>query len=519
MRSFTDKYSDYIHGVVHGFDRIILKGYIGEFYYGNNFYYFLKKEEIKLKDFKDYAQKVTRLIKSHVEKIVSETGVYTEYLNSPKTSKEGIAKRVAKEQGVTEGLVCVLSAVEPCTALSVEYNKSTGKLEKKSGYRKCLHYYFYYMDKGFGLMYVRFQTWFTFGLQIYINGREYLKKQLDKAKIKYKSYDNSITWVENIEKAQAISDKFHEKKWHKVFDQFAERVNGFLPRIKEIFNGRAYKWYVEQCEYATDIMFKDRESLEKLYPYFVEYASLCQVGENIFTFFGRKVHGHYQGEAVSDRKNFFGQGFRVKFMLDKNSIKIYDKANNLRVETTINNASAFKVRNPNPNSKKKWLNMGKAISNLYRYAEISKACNMRYFESLSNVDNNDNIDKEIEILCNSKNVKLSSKSEKPRRYSGFNLLSDSITKVFNAILSGEFVIRGFRNKDLRQKLLNLGLFSEDDLFNVKKLSGKITRLIAKLRAHKIITKLNKTCRYRVTKSGEKILSRVLMFKKFEMKTC
>ncbi len=519
MKNFLNKYSDYIHGVIHGFDRIILKGYIGEFYYGNNFYYFLNKEGIQLKYFKDYAQRVTKEIKSHVEKIVSEMGVYSTYLNSPKISKEDIAKRIAKEKDITEGLICVLSAVEPCTALSVEYNKANGKLEKKNSFRKCLHYYFYYMDKDFGLMHIRFQTWFTFGIQIYINGREYLKKQLDKAGIKYKSYDNSITWVEDIEKAQAISDKFHEKKWYKVFDKLAERVNGFLPRIKEIFNDRAYKWYIEQCEYATDVMFKDRESLEKLYPYFVEYASLCQVGENIFTFFGRKVHGLYQGEAVSDRKNFFGQGFRVKFTLDKNSIKIYDKSSNLRIETTINNASAFKVRNPNPESKKKWLNMGKAISNLYRYAEISKACNMRYLQSLSNVDNNDNIDKEIENLCNSKQVKLSGKNKKPRRFSGFNLLSDFTTKVFNAVLSGEFAIRGFRNKDLRQVLVKFGLFSKEDILNIKKLSGKITRLIAKLRGHKIITKLNKTCRYRVTKKGEEILSRILMFKKFEMKTC
>ena len=519
MQKFIDKYSESIHGVLHGFDRILLKGYIGDFYYGNNFYYFLDKEGIKLKDFKEYAQRVTGLIKSHIEKIVSETGTYTEYLNSPKISKEDVAKRVVKEQGITEGLVCILSAVEPCTALSVGYNKASGKLEKKISYRKCLHYYFYYMDRDFGLMHIRFQTWFTFGLQIYINGREYLKKQLEKQDIKYRSYDNSITWVEDIEKAQAISDKFQEKKWHKVFDKFAEKVNGFLPRIKEVFNGRAYKWYVEQCEYATDIMFKDRERLEKLYPYFIEYASLCQVGENIFTFFGRKVHGHYQGEAVSDRKNFFGQGFRVKFTLDKNSIKIYDKSSNLRIETTINNASAFKVRNPNPESKKKWLNMGKAISNLYRYAEVSKACNIRYLDSLSNVDNNNNIDKEIEKLCNSKEVKLTSKTTKPRRFSGFNLLSDFTTKVFNAVLSGEFVIRGFRNKDLRHALIKLGLFSQEHLLNIKKFSSQITRLIAKLRAHKIITKLNKTCRYRVTKNGERLLSRILMFKKFEMKTC
>ncbi|MDA3892082.1 MAG: hypothetical protein PF517_11155, partial [Salinivirgaceae bacterium] len=61
--------------------------------------------------------------------------------------------------------------------------------------------------------------------------------------------------------------------------------------------------------------------------------------------------------------------------------------------------------------------------------------------------------------------------------------------------------------------------SNVDFENIKKLSGKITRLIAKLRAHKIISKLNKTFRYRVTKTGEKILSRILMFSKFEMKAC
>jgi len=70
MEEFIDKYSNFIHGVIHGFDRILLKGYIGEFYHGNNFYYFLNEEKVKLKDFKDYAGRVTKEIKSHVEKIV-----------------------------------------------------------------------------------------------------------------------------------------------------------------------------------------------------------------------------------------------------------------------------------------------------------------------------------------------------------------------------------------------------------------------------------------------------------------
>ena len=53
MQKFINKYSSYIHGVIHGFDRIILKGHIGDFYYKNGFYYFLSQEAVKLKDFKE----------------------------------------------------------------------------------------------------------------------------------------------------------------------------------------------------------------------------------------------------------------------------------------------------------------------------------------------------------------------------------------------------------------------------------------------------------------------------------
>ena len=125
------------------------------------------------------------------------------------------------------------------------------------------------------------------------------------------------------------------------------------------------------------------------------------MGENIFTFFGRKVHHLCQGEAVSDRKHYWGQGFRVKFTLDKNSIKVYDKSNVLRIETTINNASAFKVRNPNPQGKKKWVPMGKNISNLYRYAEVTRKCNERYLDSLAVVKHRGSLDKDIESVCHS----------------------------------------------------------------------------------------------------------------------
>ena len=53
------------------------------------------------------------------------------------------------------------------------------------------------------------------------------------------------------------------------------------------------------------------------------------------------------------------------------------------METTINNPGAFKVFAPQ--NKRQWAPMGKSIANLYRYAEVSKACNDRYLRSLAEV--------------------------------------------------------------------------------------------------------------------------------------
>ncbi len=244
------------------------------------------------------------------------------------------------------------------------------------------------------------------------------------------------------------------------------------------------------------------------------------MGSNIYTFFGRKLHGLCQGETVSDKKYFWNQGFRIKFALDKNSLKMYDKTSVLRVETTINNSNAFKIRNPNKSAKKKWVPMGKSISNMFRYAEVGKACNLRYLNSLTSVDRDNTLDKKIEKLCNSVETKLSTKSSsKPRRYSGFNLLSGFSCAVFNAVLNGAWKIRGFANKNLRLILLEQKVLFQKSPLDMRKLSGKITRLIAKLRAHKLVSKLPNTCKYRVTKTGEEVLARILLFKKLDLKFC
>jgi hypothetical protein len=62
--------------------------------------YFLSQENVLLKDYGDYAEKVTKSIKANIEEMTSETGRPLIYLNSSKTSKEGTAQDVLKRDPV-----------------------------------------------------------------------------------------------------------------------------------------------------------------------------------------------------------------------------------------------------------------------------------------------------------------------------------------------------------------------------------------------------------------------------------
>ena len=258
MTNFEQKHKEEIQGLLSGFDRLIFRGYLQSFFTTKGFGYYLSQENVLLKDYGKYVKQVTNNLKAHIDHVISETACEKHYLTgSEKESLEEMAKRIQAVNRITEGLICILSRTEPCNSFNVRGNKSTQKLELRYEYRKCLHYYFYFQDKEFGFMHVRLQSWFPFEIQIYINGREYLMTQLQKENIAYQSFDNSITWCENMERAQQILDKLQEKKFQATFDSFALKVNPLITKITKIL-GRGYYWCVHQCEHATDILFKCR---------------------------------------------------------------------------------------------------------------------------------------------------------------------------------------------------------------------------------------------------------------------
>ena len=491
MCKMIDQYADKIKGQFLFFDRIIINGYFRPLLSEQTRIGYLYSMGIPLRDFTEYFKNVTDQILKRIEDSAVELGRPVIYLPSSKDRKEDIAKNILLSDPVDEGLICAIKTLEACKTAKVV--GSEGKQFLKSSSTKCLHYYLYYLDKEFGFMFVKIQTWFPFNIQVYINGRELMKHVFDANGIPYHCYDNSFTDISDVAKAQELADKFDSSKLCRRLDAFAKSINPFLDTVRNQF-GQGYFWCVDQCEFATDIMFKERSFLEDIYPSLVGHAFYDFSCTDVFTFMGRKPDPRFQGEAVSDYKNR-PIGCRVKFKLKSNSVKMYDKCSVLRIETTINDPREFKVFGTvchhDGTESKQWKPMGKSISNLYRYAEVSKACNQRFLDAMVDIVPVKSVQKEIASVCTGKNVK-------GKRVPGFNVWSPDVLRIMEAVSDGKYLINGFRNKDIGKVIF-------PDMKDVKKRSSKTSRTLKKLRQHGLIKKVPRSRRYHVTSKGRRIM--------------
>ena len=61
-----------------------------------------------------------------------------------------------------------------------------------------------------------------------------------------------------------------------------------------------YYWSIYQSEWATDVMFRRASDLAVIYPALVLHGMQTFSSGDVMRFLGRKVHGNFEGEIISD---------------------------------------------------------------------------------------------------------------------------------------------------------------------------------------------------------------------------
>ncbi|MGQ9834209.1 MAG: hypothetical protein ACUVRJ_10525, partial [Candidatus Villigracilaceae bacterium] len=128
----------------------------------------------------------------------------------------------------------------------------------------------------------------------------------------YKRYDNCFTKIDDLQADQAFCDRFHYWDRPPLLNALAKRVNPILGTLTQAGFG-SYYWVVDQCGLATDLMFKDHDSLQAILPDLFEHAILRSACQDTLRLLGRKLHGNFKGDATIALKKR-PEGWRVKFV-------------------------------------------------------------------------------------------------------------------------------------------------------------------------------------------------------------
>ncbi len=503
MGAFEDLHQRRITGSLAMFDRMIFKGHLTSLYHPGAVSALLWAQGYPMKEFSRYAQVVTAKITATAKRVAAEAGRPYLYIENMKTrrptqSKEDIARAIAARDGVTEGVICVLSVVESCKSFQVRGNRQTGRLDAIRRERKCVHHYLYLIDPEFGFMHVRLQAWIPYEIQVYVNGREWLARQLDKAGIGYRRHDNALLAIDDLEAASKLCDRFAHRAWPRLLNAFARRLNPALADIRRAGFGEYY-WVLDQAEIATDVMFTTRAALVEVWPDLLRHAAQNMSSEDVLRFLGRKLHPSLAAEVLTETRRR-PEGWRVKHRMARNWIKVYDKVSVLRVETTINNPSEFRVlrvfTDERGRRERRWCEMRKGVANLWRYYEVGIGSNRRYLDALAAAVPQGEGVRALDALCRPR-------TNHGRAVARFNPLSKGDLALFRAVLAGEHVISGFRNTDITTRLYPR---PPKDHHEAHRRCERVSRLIAKLRGHGLVAKVPRARLYRATPYGHRVMT-------------
>ncbi len=249
-KPLVERYSQQIVGVLSCFDRIIIMGTLPEICHAGGMESVVRSQGFLLFNYTQFVEPLREQIRLNAERLAQEAGLEVEFIRRKSFRKEDRVQEVLEQRGRAPGLVHIFSAMESCSCFKPWHDKKTGRNGLRATEGKCLHYYFYFLDRDLGLCYLRVPTWAPFRLQFYCNGHNLLAAQLQKAGIEFVLVDNAFVELSDVEHAQRLADSLRVDLLHRRLDLWARQ---YCPVLSYFQAG--YHWSLMQVEYATDVIF------------------------------------------------------------------------------------------------------------------------------------------------------------------------------------------------------------------------------------------------------------------------
>jgi hypothetical protein len=488
-----------VKGVLTGFDRIVFKGSILPLAHEKGAMSFLRWRGVLNKDYKGWIQRQSeRLIEAIDRYSRAQCGSGVTHLNSWREDKERLARQRQQALGIESGLLGAWSCLESGRSFRAQYCAHTGYPQLHRYTPACKHVYLYVDHAQYGWMNIRIQTWFPYPIQICLNGREWLRRRLERKGIAFRRDGNKFLSLSDYEEAQRLLAAQRDRRWPSLLNAFLPLA--FPTRCETLGPHLQYYWTLWQSEWATDVIMDKATDLDSTMATLLRHALMTDTSTRVLRYMGQAVtqagrpHGA-SNHTVQSRVLDFYEGVRLRHWVDQNSVKVYNEHNVLRIETTINNPGAFSVhrraQGQKPSAKKARRPLRKGVADIPLRAQVAQEINGRFMNSLADFSDSTPVRELLAPLTRSK-------TKRGRAVRALDPTGKD-RELLEALGDPAYALNGLTNAMLRERLRHTpwGAGRTD-----AQLSARLSRNLRLLRAHGLLRKVPRRRRYQLTRKGQ-----------------
>jgi hypothetical protein len=487
MQRFLKLFEPYLQWFYHCFDRIVINGYLSFLTRESNVVYFFhdvcKKpkitKEVLIERTRDYQTWVGHYARNHQLPLIwPEKGVRKEDLVRPRQ------QRMVRENRF--GVYYILQSMEQgwtFRAIPPKYATKDPNFQflrkQKSRYT---HYYFYILDEIAGPMVLRVGSFLPFQVTAYLNGHNFIERQLRRQRIPFTKEDNRFVSVGDPKALQRAADQLSGKILQARIDYWALIVGPkFSARERAACAGLHRVYAGLQIEYCRNFIFRRHWPIRSIFQRSCELGLYLLTADRIAVLFGQQrllktVSGKWQN--VLERLDHGQQVFRTYY---KNSfLKQYEKAATfLRQEIVCNNLKDFGLKKTLPH----WEPVRE------RFQQITDRFAQTQAEHL-------NVHGQFDVLARLAKPLIQGKT----KVAGIKLENTRLMRLLEPLMQGA----GGHFRKWTTARLHLAVL---DAYHLKPKDYTLTQLrydVRKLRLHGLIERVPKSYACRFTPKGTKL---------------
>jgi hypothetical protein len=413
-------------------------------------------------------------------------------------TKHAQAEKLRPADPNFQGLFLILVAKAPALVWQAQNNRA-GKvvLRRPKSWPLVNHYHFHIVDKEWGHLTIRMSGHPPFGLQISLNGHEWVQRQAQKENVAWVKEGNCFVGGSDFAGINRLAEGLDG--WSGLA-QLAQVVDRWvysaclcfgLNREQQQSSGFRYAYSCYQLEYSRNLLFKNGRKLDEVYQGLIDRTRRLLDVPRLKTIFGRKRRPFrtkkQQGrlEKIVDQSAHDLTVFKLHF--GKLTLKFYDKGDRvLRVEIIVNNIEELRC--------------GKRLEKLPGMLQRLQTIVVEFLGTVQAAH--------LSFLDGQQMDALALPSVRgERRIAGVDLQKPRMRAVAQALLALAPQPGGFTSEDLAQRVREQqgrGLaqyHSRKAAYDVRKLRGK-----------SVVQRISNTRRYRLRRPGIRTLAALLILR-------